>query len=73
MKIVGYYSSSSTYTVFATLQHIELVNVQAEAFAYVINHGASAICSHAMHMHMTHTFVTARRLACSHVVWSCHI
>lgn len=40
-------------TQLAHLQHIELINAQAEAFACVINHGASVICSHAIHLHTT--------------------
>lgn len=48
-------------TYLAHLQHIELVNIQAEASGCVINHSASVICSHAIHIHTTSSFVTDRR------------
>lgn len=40
-------------TQLAHLQHIELINAQAEAFARIINHGASVICSYAIHLYTT--------------------
>lgn len=43
------------------LQHVKLINVQAEAFACVINHGASVTCSHAIRIHKTSPFVRERR------------